>query len=93
MNSKKYLDKVIERIVRDTKIDYKKHLIDYPFYSVSPNIRFEPINYPLYLDTHPMIINFSKYCEDIYGLSILETDYVWEKYKSIIKEKVNKRNG
>jgi len=93
MENKRYLDKVIEHIVRDTKIDYKKHLINYPFYSISPNIRFERIIYSSSIDTFAMITNFSKYCKDIYGLTDKEIKYVWEEYKSIIEGKINKRNG
>lgn len=93
MDIKKYLEKVIDLIVRDTKIDYKKHLIDYPFYSVSPNIRYDRIIYPFSIDDYVLIINFEKYCKNIYGLNKDETNYVWEEYKSIIEGKINKRNG
>ena len=91
MENKKYLDKVVEFLERGTKIDYKKRLIDYPFYSISPNIRSVPIIYPLSIDTYPMTINFSKYCNNTFGLTDDEIDYVWKEYRSIILNKI--KNG
>ena len=36
---------------------------------------------------------FSSHCKDVYGLNDDEVEYVWEKYKDIIKDKINKVNN
>ncbi len=77
---KKYLDKVIEFLVKDTKIDYDKgrvHLsfFPYPFFlppSISSSI------FPL----------FSKYCKNVYGLTEDEIKYIWGEFITIIKDKI-----
>ena len=80
---KKYLDKVVEFIVRDTIIDYDKEEIHYPFetgyhYPYPLNIGF--YSYTPEYDAS----TFQEYCKDIYGLTGEEIDYVWERYKSIL---------
>ena len=82
MENNIYLDKVVEFLVRGTKIDYDKDEIQYPFYP-SP---LSPI-----LTTHTFFFpypTFSKYCIDVYGLTDQEIGYVWVMYKSIIKDKI-----
>ena len=32
---------------------------------------------------------FYRHCEEIYGLNYDETEYVWEEYKEIIRDKIN----
>ena len=73
-----FLDKVIEFIVKDTKIDYDKgrvHLsfFPYPFF-------------PHHLT--PLFGSFSRYCKNVYGLTDKEIEYVWKEFLSIIKDKV-----
>jgi hypothetical protein len=79
-----YLDKVIEFLLRDTKIDYKNEKITTPssfsFYFSSLFLLFST---PLHLPFH-----FSKYCKEVYGLTDQEIEYVWKEYKSIIKIKI-----
>ncbi len=36
---------------------------------------------------------FSKYCKEKYGLTEDEIDYVWDQYKTIIKDKISKRES
>ena len=79
-DNKKYLDKVVEFLVRDTKIDYDQKRIQYPFYP--------PFHY---LTPSPLFLfpsTLSKYCIDVYGLTDQEIEYVWVKYKDIIKDKI-----
>ncbi len=75
MESKEYLDKVIDYIVRDTKIDYDyKKIFSTPFnHNVYPTIYFSPLR---------------KYCMNIFGLTEEETIYVWKEYKKIIDNKL-----
>ena len=84
MNNKQniYLDKVVEFLVRDTKIDFKGNNIFFPSTLFFSSLFSLP---PL---LHP---SFSKYSKEVYGLTDQEMEYVWIEYKSIIKDKI--KNG
>ena len=83
-NQNIYLDKVIEFLLRDTKIDYKNEkifshfLTSIPYFPFFPNLIL-PFSFPL---------SFSSYCKVTYGLTDQEIEYVWKEYKSIIKDKI-----
>ena len=76
---KEYLDKVLNRIVGETTIDYDKGRIDSPFsvFYHSDIIRHVVSTY--YFSTH---------CKDVYGLDDDEVEYVWVVYKDIINNKL-----
>ena len=76
---KEYVDKVVDRIVGETTIDYDKGRIDSPFsvFYHSDIIRQNESTY--YFATH---------CRDVYGLNDLEVEYVWVTYKKIINVKI-----
>ena len=79
--TKKYLDKVIEFIVQDTRIDYEEKRIFFPTHLIStPSHLFFP--YPSY---------FEKYCKEIYGLTMDEIHYVWTRYKIIMFNKIDEQ--
>ena len=74
---KKFLDKVLEQIVRETIVGHEEEVVYTPFgphyyfiyfYSAPPNSQY-----------------FNTHCKDIYGLNKEETDYVWNGYRKIIK--------
>ena len=76
---KRFLDKVIDQIVSETKIDYRgRGKIFTPFL---------PSFYPLSFYSHRS--NFFKHCRDVYGLNDDEIEYVWKEYKQIIKDKID----
>ena len=78
MDNKKYLNKVIEHMVRGTKISkYNSIHLSHPF----------PHHY-LYLPSFTPR-TFSSYCKNTFGLTKEEIDYVWKEYKDIIKDKIN----
>ena len=85
----KFLDKVVDQIVNETRINY-----EYMGGSI-----FLPFSLPLSF-RHIILIfsrslpfpSFSRHCEDVYSLNYNEMDYVWDKYKQIIKDKI-KNNG
>ena len=74
----KFLDKVVDQIVRETRIDYDEGRLYTPF-TLSP-ILFFPFS--LY-----KTIPFSQHCKEVYGLNEDEIDYVWRGYKVVIRDK------
>ena len=80
----KFLDKVIDQLVRETEIDHDKVRIKFP------SLPF--FYYPfLTLSTpHYQAISniFYDHCENVYGLNKDEVEYIWKKYKKIIKDKI-----
>ena len=91
-----YLDKVIEFLVRGTRIDYDKEEIQFPFpffykFSLSSPVPFSFLSRLLSLFSVPLSSSFPKYCKDIYGLTEDEIKYVWNQYKSIILDKITNK--
>ena len=87
-NQKKYLDKVVEFLVRGTRIDYEKDEIQFPF-SLSSTFVLSyrlPSSYPPFF-----LLLFSKYCKDVYGLTDQEIEYVWNQYRTIILDKITNK--
>jgi hypothetical protein len=71
-NQKIYLDKVIEFLVRDTKIEEGFNgdvMISVPFSDLQYN-RIRHFNVGFFID----------YCMTIYGLSRKESEYIWGDY-------------
>ena len=91
-NQKIYLDKVIEFLVRDTKIYYDIDKIKFPFYSLPFSISSYFLPFIYYRFLSPQFTSlFSKYCIDYYGLTDQEIKYVWKEYKNIIKDKITNK--
>ena len=74
---KKYLDKVVDQIISETEIDYEKEKV---YTSFSPFLFLPPSSFFLSL--------FTTHCKEVYGLNYEETEYVWNEYKEIIKDKI-----
>ncbi len=93
----KYIEHIIKDLVRDTRIDYDQERIPnihFPFFLSLRLVYFHhlPLTHSLLLPSlHPN--SFSKYCKEKYGLTEDEIDYVWDQYKSIIKDKISKRES
>ena len=88
----RYIEHIIKDLVRDTKIDYNKREIHFPFYPSLPSFKLTFHRAPLlFLNPHPPITSsfFSKYCKNRYGLTEEEIEYVWDQYKTIILDKIN----
>jgi hypothetical protein len=77
----KFLDKVVDQIVSETRIDHDEEMLYTPFSSSL----FSSLPLTLLLPSSP----FSPHCKNIYGLNEDEVSYVWKKYKEIIKDKIN----
>ena len=87
-NQNIYLDKVIEYLVRDTKIDYENEKISTPFFRFSHFTFFDIRHFFLsLLSPH----YFTSYCKVVYGLTDQEIEYVWKEYKEIIKDKITNK--
>jgi hypothetical protein len=77
----KYLDKVVDILVKGTMIDFNSREISYPFFSPYSFHLFHPF-------PSPLLPSFSIYVRDNYGLTENEKDYVWNEYKKVIKNKI-----
>lgn len=75
----KFLDKVVEQLLRETEIDYEKWRINYPF--------FENTTYSFQY-TLPFSGPFIRYCKRIYGLTKEELRYVHFMYLGFLNGKV-----
>ena len=88
----KFLNKVVNQIVSETKIDYDQGIIHFP-YLVYPS----SWNSSSFLSLHPSFLLLSlpraprfffKHCRDVYGLNGDEVYYLWKEYRKIIKDKI-----
>ena len=95
MENKKYIDKVIEHLVRGTMIDYDYDKIHYPFPTSLPfHYSTIPPNFPHHISSisSPLphfLSSFTEYCKNTFGLTDDEIDYVWDGFKTIIEDKLN----
>jgi len=81
-NQRIYLDKVVEFLIRDTRIDYRTNEIKFPF----DESIFSYDNY--FFNMNHFSSTFSRYVTNTYGLTMDEDDYVWDTYKDIILDKI-----
>ena len=83
----KFLHKVLDQLVYETRIDYGMEEISSPFSSFSYR---SPHHLSLvslsYLSTR--FFHFSNHCKDIYGLNEQEIEYVWKVYSDDIIYKI-----
>ena len=93
----RYIEHIINDLVRDTRINYERERIYFPFHP-SPFtlskilVKLHPCFNPPSLNFHHIFSTpFSKYCKDTYGLTEEEIDYVWNQYKSTIKDKIDNK--
>jgi hypothetical protein len=82
----KFLDKVIDQLVRETEIHTEFGRIYTPISSTPLRHPF-PFSSPLFSFSSPFF--FSKHCRDIYGLNDDEIEYVWKEYRETIIDKIN----
>ena len=80
----KFLNKVLDQIVRETRIDYDKERIYFPLLSFLSSSHSFPYS--------SIFKTFFLHCRDVYGLNDEEIEYVWKEYRNIIKDKT-KNNG
>ena len=72
----KFLDKVIEQILSETRVIDDKVYTPFSFSSLSSLV------YPPFLSSPSLLSSFISHCKEIYSLkNEQEIDYVWTKYK------------
>ena len=85
---KKFLNKVLDQLVYETRIDYNERRIYFPSFS-------SPLSLFLTCTLSPsrsFITNsFTEHCKNVYGLNDGEIDYVWDQYKEFIIDKIIKK--
>ena len=88
MGNKKYLDKILNYLVRSTRIDYKNNFIYFPF--SSPSSRTQSLTFFSLSRRSKPLFSFSKYCKNQFGLTDDEIEYVWNEYREIINDKIKR---
>ena len=92
---KRFLDKVLDQLVYETRIDYDRKVIKTPLLSSSYSSNFPLHSFSRFfsIDLSPFVTrplpSFTKHCKGVYGLNGDEIEYVWEEYKRIIKDKIS----
>ena len=83
----KFLNKVIDQLVSETRIDYDKERVNAPFFPSSflsfPLLSNFPHSIPPSLFSS---LRFFEHCESVYGLNDEEVNYVWNEYVQTIKD-------
>ena len=87
----KFLDKVLDQIVYETKYEYIKKKKDYNIYPPYESAHlFLPYRYITAFDVP--LSDFVHHCNGVYGLNEEEIDYVWKEYREIITDKIKSKN-
>ena len=90
-----YLDKVIEKLLDATKIDYDPFYYQETEIIIPSDIDGENIYtyHNLFINRAKVFVNtfrnkFYKHCRDIYGLTEDESKDVWKQYSKRIRQKI-----
>jgi len=81
----RFIEHIINDLVRDTRIDYDREEIHFPFF------RLPSVLSPFFFSSLLFLSFFPKYCIDVYGLTEDEIKYVFNEYKTIILDKITNR--
>ena len=90
MNNK-FLNKVADRLVKETRIDFTRGRVYPPYiHSLPSQIYYFPLyRSSSFFSSYPSPL-FSEHCENVYALNNEEMDYVWKEYGNIIDNKIIK---
>jgi hypothetical protein len=83
----RFLDKVVESLINDTKINTKLATILYP------PINFHSSHMSLLLPSGAFYNEFADYCNKHYGITPEEFDIVWRKYSKIMFDKFDESDN
>ncbi len=81
---KKYLNKVLDQIVSETRIDHDEERFLLPFFNY-----FSHNSVVLFSSPGSPYPSFIIHCREVYGLNPDEIKYVWSEYRDIIKDKIS----
>jgi hypothetical protein len=83
----KFLNKVLDQIISETRVDYDMRVITFPYFHQDSPVSINlPSRYPIPpIHTKP---SFDRHCKNVYGLNVKEIEYVWNEYRDIIKDKI-----
>lgn len=88
---KNFLDKVVDFLVKDTKVDYEDREIFFPF-TLKKSLRQNTDNATsfhkilFHKDSIIPLGGFMEYIEEMYGITdIKDVSYVWGKYKDVMR--------
>ena len=85
----KFLHKVLDQLVYETRIDYDRKVIETPHLLSS----FTPLpSFSRFFSIPFIPTSFSDHCKDVYGLNDDEIEYVWKVYSDDIVYKIE-NNG
>ncbi len=87
---KKFLHKVLDQIVNETRIDYENERVYTPFLPHSLFSSSFFLRFGLYSRPYPTPVEVYDHCKNVYGLTRKEIKYVWQNYVIIIKDKIEK---
>mgnify|MGYP003652658699 FL=1 len=88
MNNK-FLDKVIDQIISETRIIDNK--VYTPFHPSSLYLSLLPQSSSLFHLFSLFPSSFSSHCKEVYSLNNKETEYVWVKYKEGLTALMDKK--
>lgn len=90
---KEFLNKVVDQLVYETRIDYDQDSVYTPYHPISSLPLDIETYFPWLLRNHtfptssPLTLWFFTHCRDVYGLNVNESDYVYEEYIRSINDK------
>ena len=86
---KKFLYRVLDQIVGETRIDYNNEKVYFPFPLEHPLSSISYYSLPLsalYVLSN-YYTSFTDHCKNVYGLNGYEADYVYREYIKILIDK------
>lgn len=90
MKNNKYIDKVLDNMIKRTKIDIDEETISLPFLNIPLPIQdMKDILSSLKINWMHFVLPFVKYCNGQFGLTEDEIDYVFRRYIEIIEHKIS----
>lgn len=92
---KEYIDKVLDRLVRNTKIDDKKVTFPFAIFKQEELTGDSLLSVSIWIDgrweNHKYPQRFEKYVNDNYGVTYEESVILWRRYMEIIEKEIVKR--
>ncbi len=85
--NKEFLNRVVDRIVNETRIDFTVGKMCTPFLLPSSSFLILSCSF-FFTPLPPPFTSFFEHCVGIYSLNRGEIDYVWNEYGNIIKDKI-----